>query len=775
MITDQHGNLRFGTRVYRQILDELANPKAVFTLHVSDGPNERVIYFVGGGVRILSVGERSGERLDSHLLSAQILDIDGLHEILEFTRKNRRSLKEALVQKNVLTDEQYATITAKLVREELLDLVFWEDAYFNCHVGAPPQEIYQQKNNALIANVDCVKLGDEVAEWSKLWERLKCVLHSDRALVSTARAGRSALERREAGDDADLLELCLEPHKLRSVWKVSSRDLPDLCRQLDELVRKDWMKVKPPRRPDSGQALGIDIARLEESLPRVIGKDLVREKLVALYRKAKLHDKAVAELQHLALAGEKKEQWPLAIEYYKKALAMQPGRLDLLEKILQIYFKQRRDQDAIALAQNHARVLLDAKRPEEARAVARLLKTHGSSREAAGIFAALTAHGGDAGAALEQYLNLAEEYELEGELKQAKAMLREAFKVAPDNPHVRERLEKLDPGFLAQLGRDKAGKKKKKKKARLPSSGRPAPLLVAGLVLTVGVAALHWSGVLPLGDLLAQTQKGKESGNAESGRRKRKRRSLASRHHLAPADGGEYVAGYGDVNPEGEEGIDPGEVSGHVQGLFGARGGHSRPRRPSVDEPDSASSGLGSFFSGLFGGNKTPEGAEPSSSPGIPRRGAEKSPEPYDVGTRSVKNPEATQLSFQLAGFRQAPSLRNERICYWKPGLPAWIFDRRRKERTQTFPLPTDTAAVAAGRERLALRQSDGTFFYTFDGQLLGGSRELPAWSRGFFTDDELILLEDEGTPGIWVLDPGGWSLRWRATYDDELGFLTVY
>ena len=86
MLDSTKGNLSFSAKVLRQVMEQVANPTAVCTLHVSDAPNEKVIYFVNGGVRLLSVGERKGEEIESYLLRTGVLGFNTLHEVLEHCR-----------------------------------------------------------------------------------------------------------------------------------------------------------------------------------------------------------------------------------------------------------------------------------------------------------------------------------------------------------------------------------------------------------------------------------------------------------------------------------------------------------------------------------------------------------------------------------------------------------------------------------------------------------------------------------------------------------------
>ncbi|MEM7235188.1 MAG: DUF4388 domain-containing protein, partial [Planctomycetota bacterium] len=321
MIDNQHGKARFNGKILRQAMEQMTNPSSIFTLHVSDAPNEKVIYFVSGGIRLLSVGERRTEDIESHLLSSGAVGIEDLHAALESSRKNRKTLKEALVAAKVLTAKEYSEVVNRLIRNELLDLVFWEDAFFTCYTGSPPQELYRQDGKALVGSPNGTRLEEDVCEWSKQWDRLRGILKSDRAVLSATRSGLYGVEKLE-GEKKRVLELCLDPVDLRQLWSASKVNIPELCTILEELIENRWVEVSPPDTDNSPEAKALQIEMLEDCLEKVIGKDMVREKLILLYRKTERFADASRELLSLAESALREAQWPLAVERFKQVLSM---------------------------------------------------------------------------------------------------------------------------------------------------------------------------------------------------------------------------------------------------------------------------------------------------------------------------------------------------------------------------------------------------------------------------------------------------------------------
>ena len=75
---------------------------------------------------------------------------------------------------------------------------------------------------------------------------------------------------------------------------------------------------------------------VEDCLEKVIGKDMVREKLILLYRKTERYADASRELLSLAESALREAQWPLAVERFKQVLSMQPENLDVLEPYVDV-------------------------------------------------------------------------------------------------------------------------------------------------------------------------------------------------------------------------------------------------------------------------------------------------------------------------------------------------------------------------------------------------------------------------------------------------------
>jgi tetratricopeptide (TPR) repeat protein len=494
MLDERQESVRFSPKVLQQVAEHIAGQRSVFTLLVSDAPNEKVLYFANGGIRLLCSGDRRVEDIESRLLKTQKLSIDELHGALELSRKKSKSLKECLIEKKLISNDEYRKIVEDLIRDELLDLVFWEHAFFQCYTGAPPQEIYDRETKALVGSPSGPALASDLSDWIKRWERLRPSLHSDRALVRTTNKARFGLERMsvdDASQSRDLLEACLQAGEidLRSLWLKRSIALPVLCDAIDDFARKGWVEIERPVRPEPGaEQLEAEARQLEDNVERVIAKELIREKLIQIYGKLGRKEKAAAELRSLAEAALQRSQWPIAVERFKQILDLDPEKLEVLEEILGIQLKQRLDREAFRVVDEHARKLSDAGKFDAARAAVTILRRMaGPSVESDALLAAASARSGDVETAVKQYLDVAAEYDRQGKRRDAVRLLEQALSTCHDAEPVRRKLRELGGGSSPTTPTGSPSRKTALSARPKSISGIPRIALAAGILVTIGV------------------------------------------------------------------------------------------------------------------------------------------------------------------------------------------------------------------------------------------------------------------------------------------------
>jgi hypothetical protein len=286
---------RFGTRVLREVMARLSEPSdAEITLYVADGADERVVQFLGKTVRVYASGGRSTSSLESDLLDRRVVSIETLHAVLEDARRSGRDLRRVLLERRVVAEHELAATLERLVREEVMSLVFWKDAQYAIYPGSSPPDLELDRRLPLSGDCDRQTLCEEVCEWTRVWDRLRPSLRSDRArLVLTARGEQVA------GDPFarfhDLCVACREGVTLRDLARSRRRDLTEVCERVAELVAEGLVQAEEPASA-APLAVSQEIAKLEAALPSAIGKERALARLVELYLDAGLPEKAAGLL-----------------------------------------------------------------------------------------------------------------------------------------------------------------------------------------------------------------------------------------------------------------------------------------------------------------------------------------------------------------------------------------------------------------------------------------------------------------------------------------------
>jgi tetratricopeptide (TPR) repeat protein len=437
-------------------MERAAEPTASVGLHVCDGVRERLFYFVSGGVRTLSRGEGVHEGLVSHLTTKCFLDAETLQELFEEAESRQTSLREIIEEKGILSREELGEIVNKIVRDEILGLVFWGDSYaIVC--DEPPKEIYSSQREVLAGKFEGREFSREIVEWVQLWSRSKPVLASDASTVvatEAASSGRDGLE----PFVAECLDWCADEIDIRTLWQDSGHDLPALCTALVELVEKGLVRVRPPS-PSTGdlrKALDKRIQKIEQQVEGFLRPALARQKLVECYRSAGQNHNVVHQLNLLAEANLQEGATAAALECFREILELQKENVEAHERVVRILVENDQEKKAVAHATSAAREFLANDACEEARFLARLLgSTPGGQVEGRKIEAEACVASGQTEQAVDRYVALAEDLVSTGDEQHGLEIFEAALRLDPQHPQALTRARalkmagfELDPRLL---------------------------------------------------------------------------------------------------------------------------------------------------------------------------------------------------------------------------------------------------------------------------------------------------------------------------------------
>ncbi len=789
MATLPIGVRQFNAAVLREHLALLADPTSSFTIHVSTGESERILGFSPGGASVISTGERSGPGIPGLLHRRGKLDAAGLKAVLAESGSGKKALQEVLVERALVSAEEFKVLSRKLLRDEVLDLVFWEDALFRTSPTPPPSDPLPPDARILSAQLDTARFGEEVKTWSEKWGKLKATLHGDLSRISLTDDGRKALEGN--GPEKPVLEAVGGGTSLRALWRGLELELQDLSGRLAGFVEKGWITVAPDPAAGEGKSAPRAIEALEEALPRAIGRDLACMRLANLCRKAKLGDKACVYLQVLADESAARGDWESACEGLRSLLSIRPQDGPALRQAVKIYLGQGRERQALALAfqvvQAHFREKRTADLESAAEVLAGLPRSEFLAREARADLCFLKDEKDRAG---KEYQDLSLLYEERGEIERAKETIGKAMGCGAGNEDQKKR-------FL-RLKRASADPRR----SRGTSGRRPGPLggLLAALPLRQRLVLAAAAGVLvlaiPFGAWLVLGKKGpaeaKPSRTAPAAEEEQKGAVHApaagtarkgAEERPAPAEvGGDRAEGLRDsTDPTGAFSIsvsDPfGSALEELASAYGD-GSASSPAHGSVPRPQgtAGSPGDGSQHA-LSSAGASAAAGEPPGERGVaggglcPRHGTHLL-ETRRIGPKKrirfahscdllVEDSETGEVVLDIEGSegsRWAIGSGGERVCSWRAGERAVIYRDQSPDpdlRT-SWIIPPGTEALAVGRETLALRQGATTRLFTIDGiQVRAG--KLPAWDEGMLTGSALVIAgSPEGEKAqrrLWLVD----------------------
>ena len=540
-MADRKDVRRFSLSALAAFIDQVSEPQAVATLQVSDGFSERVIYFAAGGVRLISVGERGTPDIPSYLLDAGKIDVEKLHEVLERVRTSDLELRQVLEETKVLTADEFGALSRRFIRDEIFDLVFWDDTYYKVYPTSPPQSIFSKDRNALTGQLHFVELAEDVNRWITDWKRHRKVLISDESKLYLTSRGRKVLKT-SLGLEREVLQLCGEGPSVRQLRRRTDLELPQLCTLLStqvedgaiKLLRGEWNRNK---------SVEGSIEALEASLERVIDKELVQEKLAHLYSKSKQSNKATEQLVQLAREALGRDDLEGAEKLWEKIVALKSPNLDALQLFASAYAKRELAREVSKVAFQYASAVSQGGYSGVGEEVASVLrKLSGGKLPALEFQANWLSSKGRLREAGDTYCRVTRLYEESGDFESAIAVAKKGVDCDPNNTQLGRMLSELrekhaDLVAQGQIAGD-PGHGAVKKSA---GEGVNSKVLVV-LVAVVVVGGMHFAGIF---DSIAAAGSGKTESPQST-----------TQAVKLPGHDEEFLPGAGVVPQQGSKGLD---------------------------------------------------------------------------------------------------------------------------------------------------------------------------------------------------------------------------
>ncbi len=148
------------------------------TLEVSDGLNEKMVYFSKGVICLITKGSRSVSRLGDILIDAGKIKESDVERALEIQKVSGKLLGEILVEEGIDAEEDINEAVKEKIKEELFDIFLWENAHFTFTKNYFPEEFEEQKGvtrMSLDTGRILMKAVSRIEEWNRIQNAFKSV------------------------------------------------------------------------------------------------------------------------------------------------------------------------------------------------------------------------------------------------------------------------------------------------------------------------------------------------------------------------------------------------------------------------------------------------------------------------------------------------------------------------------------------------------------------------------------------------------------------------
>ncbi len=351
---------------YAALLERMAGARQVAYLLVSDGLAEKCVFFAAGGLRLSSVGARRGRTLveavcaDPAVSPAQAARIRTAAEATRRASAADEEAASASALERVLGEDALRSIaharSRELVRDELIDVLGWEDATYELQESNPPPRLFSGELEATKLSLGVKDLLLEVAALAPEWRKLAARLGPPaRARVgpgpALAAGGRpepglaTVLVEAARGEDATVADALLAARR-------AGHDALAAGNALDALARLGLLALDPRPPAPSPEERRRRARRERDELERALA--LMIDALEARRRMARDHEELGERGQaiecwrrvgeELAARGRQEE----GIEAYRAVVKLAPEAYFARERIAGLFEQLKRAPEAVA-------------------------------------------------------------------------------------------------------------------------------------------------------------------------------------------------------------------------------------------------------------------------------------------------------------------------------------------------------------------------------------------------------------------------------------------
>ncbi|MGH9361982.1 MAG: DUF4388 domain-containing protein, partial [Thermoanaerobaculia bacterium] len=328
-MSNLEGNLSNSTLL--AVLEFIIEKNPASTLLISDGRDEKVIYFSTGGLRVYASEGRRVAKLEDFLCQKGLASRDQIDLAVATAQESRKeTFDEVLDGKGLVPRPKFLEANAELIYLELCDLTTWENAIYEFYEGNPPPEIFDQDHPALFASLDVKALAGRVREWAQEWNTLKAKLYSERLRPKLLPSGEELREKKDLLAPYQRLYRAIDGQRtLRELARLSGLAFADAARELAEALKAGHLRATLVAEQESTSPSEVlaEIEQLEQALEKAINTILIHKRIASGYEK--LGDRHRASDHYLAIGNLHAVAGRLAqaLEGYRQAMTLSPQNI----------------------------------------------------------------------------------------------------------------------------------------------------------------------------------------------------------------------------------------------------------------------------------------------------------------------------------------------------------------------------------------------------------------------------------------------------------------
>ncbi len=342
--------------VVGNILKKLEQNRSAAYLLVSDGLAEKCIYFSVGAVRLSSIGRRQGMVLGDLLEGSLPPEV--------FARARQKAADSGMALEDVLADpllgrgDIVRECSAMIVRDELLDLIPWDGAFYEYCESNPPPKIFDPRLEAVKLSFGAAKVLKEVEEAAARYPAIAQRLGPARSRLQPGgthaygppsgvdpRVGALLLEIvAEAGGKGITIEETIREGRRRGVDCIVSSSALALMVEGRTLEVSRRERLSPEEERAQVQK---ELDELEAKLDLLINELIARQRLAQDYIAVGDERRAAFNLKKVGEELMGRNRVDEAIDAFKRVLKITPNDFAVRERMIRLFERLKKMPEAI--------------------------------------------------------------------------------------------------------------------------------------------------------------------------------------------------------------------------------------------------------------------------------------------------------------------------------------------------------------------------------------------------------------------------------------------